>query len=128
MSGPGVVANFLALGRVQPHVAGTTLNMTASRIQHHWFDSTGAQNNAQLPTGPSDGDIVVLKMTGATVAAPLLITARGGATVELIGTGAGPGSFSAANGQTNFSAQGGSLILIYSSQQGGWGVVAAWQA
>ena len=103
--------------------AGTTDNLSEAPVNNRWYNSTGAQNNAELPATPNNGDLVILKNVGANVAAPLLITARGGFTVELIGTGAGRGNFSAANGLTSFSDQGGTVCLQADTTNNRWGVL-----
>ena len=104
--------------------AGSTVTMSAARSQSYWFDSTGALNTANLPSSPLAGDIVILKNVGASVAVPLSIVATGGFTCEIPGNA---GNFTAANGTTSFSAQGGTLILQADTPNSRWGILASWQ-
>jgi hypothetical protein len=98
--------------------------MTQATVNDHWWDSTGAANTAQLPTAPNAGDIVILKNVGASVVTPLSIVARGGFTAEIPGNA---GNFTAANGTTSWSAQGGTLIYQADTTNSRWGIIASWQ-
>lgn len=46
------------------------------------IDPTGAQVTFDLPVSPQDGQTVVFKLAGASVAAPVLLVAGAGTTVE----------------------------------------------
>jgi hypothetical protein len=116
-----------SLGIPTSHAPGSVVDIQRAPVSNDWYDSTGAQNTAQLPVAPQGGDIAILKNVGASVSAPLLVQARGAFTVELMGSGAGPGNFSAPNGTTNFAAQGGCVILQADAANSRWGVIASWQ-
>jgi len=104
--------------------AGSTVTMSRAASQSYWFDSTGAVNTANLPSTPTSGDVVILKNVGASVAVPLSIVASGGYTCEIPGNA---GNFTAANGTTSWSSQGGTLWLQADATNTRWGIIASWQ-
>jgi hypothetical protein len=114
-TGPTGVAGAIPAPAQFP--AGSTVNLAQALVSNTAVTTVGAQSTVQLPTTPNNGDIAIIKAVGASVDAPLLIQARGGATVENPGN---PGNFSAANGTVSFTVQGQVGWFQYQSANTRW--------
>jgi hypothetical protein len=97
--------------------AGSTVNLLQASVNNRVIDSTGAQVTEQLPAAPNNGDVCIFSLAGASVTNPVLITARGGFTVENPGN---PGNFSAANGTVAMTGQGQNCWFQFQSAFGRW--------
>ena len=108
-------ANFLPPA-VQD-AAGATVNLLQAAVNNRVVDSTGAQVTELFPTAPVNGDVVIVSLAGASVANPVLLTSRGGFTIEDPGN---PGNFSAANGTVALTGQGQTAWFQFQSAFGRW--------
>jgi hypothetical protein len=100
--------------------AGGTANLLTLPVNNIWANSTGAQDTVLLPIAPNNGDVVMVKMDGASVASPVLVTARGGFTVENPGNA---GNYSPANGNVTITSQGQNVWWQFQSANGRWGII-----
>ena len=83
------------------------------------IDSTGAQTTFDLPASGSaiDGQTVIFKLVGASVANPVLLTAGAGTTVENPGNA---GNFSATAGTVSIAQQGAIFGIKYQAASTRW--------
>ena len=113
--GTGGVSNVFT-----PVAAGATTAVVAGT--NYVADSTSGTTplTFNLSATPTDGDSFSVKFEGASFLKPARFVAAGGAIAEDLGMGAGPGSFSAANGTVGFSTVGGIVKYTYQAAGNRW--------
>lgn len=113
-TGPGGASLFSSLWT--PVAAGATVSPVVANTMYA-ADSTGAVVAFDLPASPPDGTSFLIKLVGATVLNPVLITAGAGNTVE---DPQNPGTYSSVAGTVSMTNPGQSAGFKYQSANTRW--------